>query len=39
MGFKMIYPLVNKQTLLLKMAIEIVDLPIRHGGSFPSVFG
>jgi len=21
------------------MAIEIVDLPIRHGGSFPSVFG
>ena len=25
------YPLVNVYSLLLKMAIEIVDLPIKHG--------
>ena len=29
-----IYPLVMTDSLLLKMAIETVHLPIRHGGSF-----
>ena len=29
-----IYPLANVYSLLLKMAIEIVDLPIKHG-DFP----
>ena len=28
MGFNMIYPLVMTNSLLLKMAIEIVDFPI-----------
>ena len=31
-----IYPLVNVYKKLLKMAIEIVDLPINNGGSFHS---
>ena len=34
MGFTMIYPLVMTDSLLLKMAIEIVDLPIKNG-DFP----
>ena len=29
-----IYPLVNVNSLLLNMAIEIVDLPMKNGG-FP----
>ena len=30
------YPLVNIQKAIEAMAIEIVDLPIEHGGSFHS---
>ena len=32
----MIYPLVMTNSLLLNMAIEIVDLPMKNGGSFHS---
>ena len=31
LGFKMLYPLVMTNSLLLKMAIEIVDLSIENG--------
>jgi len=31
-----VYALLNIQFKLLKMAIEIVDLPIKNGGSFHS---
>ena len=34
MGFDMIYPLVMTNNLLLKMAIEIVEFPIKNG-DFP----
>ena len=30
------YPLVMSNSLLLKMAIEIVDFPMKNGGSFHS---
>ena len=33
---KIFYPLVNVNKKLLKMAIEIVDFPIKNGGSFHS---
>ena len=37
MGLKMkMYPLVMTNSLLLKMAIEIVDFHIKNGGSFHS---
>ena len=34
--FNGMYPLVMTNSLLLKMAIEIVDFPNKHGGSFHS---
>ena len=36
MGYMMVYPLVNIHSLLLKMAIEIVDLPINSKVIFQS---
>ena len=36
LGYMMVYPLVMTNSLLLKMAIEIVDFPMKHGGSFHS---
>ena len=36
MGFNGVYPLVMTNSLLLKMAIEIVDFPMKNGGSFHS---
>ena len=36
LGIFGVYPLVNVNKKLLKMAIEIVDLPMKNGGSFHS---
>ena len=36
MGFNGIYPLEICYSLLLKMAIEIVDFPMKNGGFFHS---